>query len=127
MFSVTPVATSAAAGSANVRAAGSAQAQILMIIVMIAILYFMIFRPQKKREKENEKLRSNIEIGDEIITIGGVIGTVVSVKDDFLVLETSGDRNKIRITRWAIQTNNTALERDAKQKDIKQVNSQKNK
>ena len=80
-----------------------------------------MIRPQKKREQENEKLRANIDIGDEIITVGGVIGTVVSLKDDFIVIETSGDRNKIRITRWAIQENNTAKERKLKEFENKKL------
>ncbi|MBP0979872.1 MAG: preprotein translocase subunit YajC [Oscillospiraceae bacterium] len=125
MFSVAAVTTDSAANQVDTRPAGSFQAQILMIVAMLAVMYLLVIRPQKKKEKENEKLRSNIEIGDEIITIGGIIGTVVSIKDDFIVLETSGDRNKIRITRWSIHTNNTALERENKKLEVKKQEDKK--
>ena len=99
--------------------------QILMIVVIFSLMYFWILRSQKKKEKENEKLRSNIDIGDEIVTIGGIIGTVVSLKDEFIVIETSGDRNKIRIGRWAVQSNNTASEREERKSDVKKIDAKK--
>ncbi len=71
----------------------------------------MLIRPQKKREKETQAMRNSIEVGDEVITVGGIIGTVVLTKDDYLVIETGSDRSKIRITRWAVQTNNTPREK----------------
>ena len=80
---------------------------VLPMAVMFGILYFLMIRPQKKKEKETQAMRSRIEVGDEIVTIGGIIGTVVSLREDTLVLETGSDRSKIRITRWAIQANNT--------------------
>ena len=80
---------------------------IFMIIALIAIFYFFMIRPQKKREKEVEKMRSSIEVGDEIVTSGGIIGRVVSIREDTIVIETGSDRSKIRIARWAIQQNNT--------------------
>ena len=85
------------------------------LILVIVGLYFLFIRPQKKREKEAQDMRSNIEIGDEIVTAGGLIGRVVSVRDDTLVIETGTDRNKVRIARWAIQANNSLAE----EKDIK--------
>lgn len=71
------------------------------------MFYFFMIRPQKKREKEVEKMRSSIEVGDEIVTSGGIIGRVVSIREDTIVIETGSDRSKIRIARWAIQQNNT--------------------
>ncbi len=85
-------------------------ATFLPLILIFVVFYFFLIRPQKKREKETQKMRSSIEVGDEIVTIGGIIGTVVSSREDMLVIETGGDRNKVRITRWAIQQNNTAHE-----------------
>jgi len=84
------------------------------LILLLAAFYFFIFRPQQKREKESQKMRSSIEIGDDIITIGGIVGTVISIKDDTLVIETAGDKNKIRITRWAIQANTTPKDTSTK-------------
>ena len=82
--------------------------QVAMIAAMFAILYFFMIRPQKKKEKEIQLMRSKLEVGDEIVTIGGIIGRVVNIKDETIVIETGSDRSKIRITRWAVQQNNSA-------------------
>ena len=74
---------------------------------ILLVFYFALIRPQKKREKEAEKMRNSLEVGDEIVTVGGVIGRVVVIKEDNIVIETGGDRSKVRIARWAIQQNNT--------------------
>ena len=68
----------------------------------------MLLRPQTKREKEIQTMRNNLEVGDEVVTSGGIIGTVVSLRDDSILIETGSDRNKVRIARWAVQINNTA-------------------
>ncbi|MBQ8598754.1 MAG: preprotein translocase subunit YajC [Oscillospiraceae bacterium] len=81
------------------------------IVLMFVIFYFLLIRPQKKREQEVQKMREAIEVGDEIVTIGGIIGRVVSIKEDTLVIETSAERSKLRMARWSIQQNNTAAER----------------
>ncbi len=75
----------------------------LFPILMIVLLYFMLIRPQRKKEKENANMRNSIEIGDGITTIGGIVGHVVSIKEDTFVLETGNDRVKMRFKRWAIQ------------------------
>ena len=77
------------------------------LVLMFVIMYFILIRPQKKKDKETQKMRQNVQVGDEITTIGGVIGLVVSLKEDNVVIETAGERNKIRIKRWAIQSNAT--------------------
>ena len=82
--------------------------QFAMIAAMFAILYFFMIRPQTKKEKEIQLMRSKLEVGDEIVTIGGIIGRVVNIKDETIVIETGSDRSKIRITRWAVQQNNSA-------------------
>ncbi len=81
------------------------------IILMFVVFYFLLIRPQKKREQEVQKMREAIEVGDEVVTIGGIVGRVVSIKEDTLVVETSAERSKLRLARWAIQQNNTAVER----------------
>ncbi|MBQ7102147.1 MAG: preprotein translocase subunit YajC, partial [Clostridia bacterium] len=63
------------------------------------------------KQKEEQQMRDSLQIGDEITTIGGIVGRVVTIKDDSLIIETGADRNKMKITRWAIQTNNTATEK----------------
>lgn len=84
----------------------------LMVILFVA-MYFLMIRPQKKKQKEEQNMRDSIQIGDEITTIGGIMGRVVTVKEDDIVIETGADRIKLRFKRWAIQTNDTANERMA--------------
>lgn len=81
--------------------------QLSPIVLIFVVFYFMMLRPQKKREKQIQDMRSKIEVGDEIVTSGGVVGRVVSIKDETVVIESGSDRSKIRIMRWAVQTNNT--------------------
>ena len=81
---------------------------LLMIGGMIAIFYFLLSRPENKRKKEAEQIRNSLKVGDQITTIGGIIGTVVSVKDDKFVMETGADQVRIELAKWAISTNDTA-------------------
>lgn len=90
--------------------------QLLPLVLIFVVFYFLLIRPQKKRDKEVQKMRSQLEVGDEIVTAGGIIGIVVSLKDDTLVLETGSDRSKVRIMRWAIQQNNTVHDAVAEEK-----------
>lgn len=84
---------------------------ILMMAAIFAVMYFLMIRPQKKKQKEEQAMRDNLQIGDEITTIGGIVGKIVTVKDDTLIIETGADRNRMKITRWAISQNNTANEK----------------
>ena len=84
---------------------------LIMFIPLVALMYFMMIRPQKKKQKEEQAMRDNLQIGDEITTIGGIIGKSVTVKEDSLIIETGADRNHMKITRWAISQNNTANEK----------------
>ena len=77
----------------------------IMLAVMFLIMYLLIIRPQKKRDKETQAMRNNIQVGDEVVTSGGIVGRVVNIKEDTIVLETGSDRSKIRIKRWAVQSN----------------------
>ena len=74
------------------------------LALMLVMLYFMIYRPQKKQEKKDAAMRSSLEIGDQVTTIGVIIGRVVAIKDDTFVLETGADRVKIRFTKNAISS-----------------------
>jgi preprotein translocase subunit YajC len=87
--------------------AASLVSTLLMVVVMGALLYFMIIRPQRKQQKAEAKMRNELQIGDEIITIGGIYGRVVSLKDDSLIIESSGDRSKLQISRSSIAQNLT--------------------
>lgn len=77
--------------------------QFAPLVILIVLFYFLLIRPQRKRDKAEREMRNSIEVGDEISTIGGFIGRVVSIKDDVLVIETSNDRTKLKIYRWAIR------------------------
>lgn len=83
---------------------------IVMLVVFIAVMYFLMIRPQKKQQKAEAKMRAELQIGDEIITIGGIYGRVVSLKDDSIVIESSGDRSKLQVTRTAVAQNLTIHE-----------------
>ena len=83
----------------------------LPLIVIGVIFYFLLIRPQKKKENESKAMRENIQIGDEIMTIGGIVGIVVRKTEDTVVIETGGDKSKLRIKMWAIQENLTLSEK----------------
>lgn len=107
--------TFAMVGAAGAEGAEGAQSgsmsMILMMVALFAAMYFFTIRPQKKQQKMEQEIRENTQIGDEITTIGGVCGKVVSVKDDTIVIETGSDRVKIKFKKYAIQTNHTANEK----------------
>ena len=91
-------------------AAGGMGSTIIMMIAMLGIFYFMLIRPENKRKKEAEQMRSAVRKGDKITTIGGIIGTVVDVKENNIVIETSADQVRIEFAKWAISSNETAAE-----------------
>ena len=101
----------AASGTGAAGSNGGSLSMILMLVAILGIMYFLMIRPQKKKQKEEQAMRDNIQIGDEITTIGGIMGRVVTVKDDSLIIETGADRNKMKVARWAVGTNNTANEK----------------
>ena len=83
---------------------------LIMMVLMIAIFYFMLIRPENKRKKEAEQMRSSVKKGDKITTIGGIAGIIVDVKESRIVLETGADQVRIELEKWAISTNETAAE-----------------
>ena len=91
-------------------AMGGMGSTVLMLIMMLAVFYFMLIRPENKRKKEAEQMRSSVKKGDKIVTIGGIMGTVVDVKENSIVVETSADQVRIELAKWALSTNETAAE-----------------
>lgn len=71
-------------------------------IIIIGVFYFLLIRPQKKKEKQIQTMRSGIKEGDEISTIGGIYGKVINTKDDVITIEVGADKVKLKIARWAI-------------------------
>ena len=103
-------------------AAGGMTSTLIMVVMMLAVFYFMLIRPENKRKKEAEEMRSAVKVGDKITTIGGIIGTVVSIKDDKLVIETGADQVRIELAKWAMSTNETAAEaKKAEQKKAQEA------
>ncbi len=82
---------------------GNIYVTLFMLVAMVLVFYFLILRPQKKQEKEAAQMRDNLQVGDEITTIGGIIGKIISIKEETVLIETSGERTKIRILRTAIR------------------------
>ena len=78
-------------------------ATIIMLVAMVAVFYFLMYRPQKKQEKEIAQMRDNLQVGDEITTIGGIIGEIVSIKGETVTIETGKDRTKIRFLKDAVK------------------------
>jgi preprotein translocase subunit YajC len=91
-------------------AAGGMMSTVVMMVAMLGIFYFMLIRPENKRKKEAEEMRSAVRKGDKITTIGGIVGTVVDVKENNIVVETSADQVRIELAKWAISSNETAAE-----------------
>ncbi len=84
-------------------AGGSGLMSIILIVAMIVMFYFLVLRPQKKQEKEISKMLEELSVGDEITTIGGIIGEIVSIKDETVLIESSRDRTRIRILKGSIK------------------------
>ena len=107
MLNVSPIVKSFALEEAAANNGGGAWSIILMVLVyalVIGALWFFMMRPQSKKRKKEEKMRKNLQVGDDITTIGGIMGKVISIKEetDSLVIETGVDGSKVRVKRWAV-------------------------
>lgn len=89
----------------------------LPLILMFAVFYFFIIRPQKKKANEITEMRESLKVGDKIITIGGIIGKIILVKEDYLVIETSSDNTKLEIMKWGI---NGTYKKNTDLKDVEE-------
>lgn len=110
-----PILLSLMAGGTAQQGGGSAYGGIIMMVVLVGVMYLFMIRPQRKRQKEEQELRASIEIGDEIVTIGGIVGRVVTIRENDLIIETGSDRTKMKIERWAVNTNRTKMEQHQKE------------
>lgn len=105
------VTASAEGGTATAAAGGgSMMTSLLIMVALFAVMYFILIRPQKKKEKEQKAMQNDLRIGDEVVTIGGIVGLVVKTTEDTVVIECGGDRSRIRMKKWAIQENVTVRE-----------------
>lgn len=89
--------------AASTAAAGGGS-MIIMLVAMFAIFYFMIIRPENKKKKKTEEMRNSLALGDEITTIGGIVGKIVQITEDTITFETGEDRVRIQVKKWAIST-----------------------
>jgi preprotein translocase, YajC subunit len=97
-------ATAAADTTAATTTTSNGWITIVMLVLMLGVFYFFLYRPQKKQEKQVNDMRSGLEVGDEITTVGGIIGKVISIKDETVMIETGNEKTKLRILRSAIKT-----------------------
>ena len=87
---------------------GEMTSSLVVMVVFIAAMYFLLIRPQKKKDKQIQAMRSNLQVGDEIITIGGIRGKIVKTKDDSIVIQVGADKVKFEMMRWAVSTVETS-------------------
>ena len=90
---------------------------ILMFGVLIVVFYFFLIRPENKKKRAMQAMREALKVGDKIITIGGIVGEVVHIKDDNIVIETSADRVRMELAKWSISSNVTAEKAAAKERE----------
>ncbi len=103
IFAFTGCAADASA-SGDSSAAGGGYSMIIMIVIMVIIFYFFLIRPENKKKKKAEEMRNSLSVGDQVTTIGGIIGRIVAVKSESIVFETSEDRVRMEVTKWAISS-----------------------
>lgn len=108
MLNILPVAASGTTDSS-----ASMLPSILMLVIIIAIFYFLVMRPENKKKKAATEMRNSLKVGDEITTIGGIVGTICAVKDKTIVLETGADRVRIEFTKWAVSSKGTQSDETA--------------
>lgn len=114
MTAFTLISSSSTTASADTATtAASTLTMLIPLALIIVFFYFFIIRPEKKRNKEMQNMLNNIQVADEVITNGGIIGRVLSVKEDTVLIETGSDRTKIRVLKSAIAKNNTVHEAPA--------------
>ena len=94
---------------------------LIPLVVMIALMYFLMIRPENKRKKQADEMRSNLKKGDQITTIGGIVGKIVQVTDENIIIETSDDRVRMELAKWAVSTNNSNPPEDKKSKKAKKA------
>ena len=109
---LTGCATTTTTSAETTDATGSSWSMLIIMVVMIAVFYFLLIRPENKRKKQQQEMRNELAVGDTVTTIGGIVGKIVSVKDNFIVFETGEDRVRIQVAKWAISTKGKATQEE---------------
>ena len=94
---------------------------LVMLVVLFAFMYFAMIRPESKRKKQAEEMRSNLKKGDQITTIGGIVGKIVMINEETIIIETSDDRVRMELTKWAVSVNNTQQQAAEAEKQAKKA------
>lgn len=102
--------------AATANAAGGSSSWLIILIVMLVVMWLLMIRPEKKKQKKIEEMRKALSVGDEIVTIGGIMGKIVHVTDDDLTIESGEDRVRIQLKKWAVSNNVKAEAAEAKEK-----------
>ena len=117
LFSTSAIAEAAAGTATN--AGGDFISMIIMIVVMVAIFYFLLIRPQRKKDKAVKNMLNSLKTGDRICTIGGFYGTIAALKEDTVTLKLGSLENTVVIARWAIRSvENVSTENDASMPEV---------
>ena len=98
-------------------ATGSSASMIIILLLFFVLMWFFMIRPEKKKQKKIEAMRNALSVGDEIITIGGVMGTIVHITEDDITIETSEDKVRVQFKKWAVSSNVRAEAAEAKEKN----------
>ncbi len=101
------VANAMLSSTTNVDTTSSLMGMLIPIVLLVAVFYFLLIRPENKKKKAAAKMRSELAVGDQITTIGGIVGTICAVKENTIVIETSSDRVRMEFTKWAVSTRGT--------------------
>lgn len=107
MLETLAAVTTPASNAAGAMDLGSILTMVIPLVLMVVVFYFLLIRPERKRSKQMKAMLDNLQIADEVVTTGGIIGRVLSIKEDTVLIETGGDKNRIRILRSAIAENRT--------------------
>ena len=98
-------------------ATGSSASMIIILLLFFVLMWFFMIRPEKKKQKKIEAMRNALSVGDEIVTIGGVMGTIVHITEDDITIETSEDRVRVQFKKWSVSSNVRAEAAEAKEKN----------
>lgn len=101
--------------------AGLLSSPIPMLIVMFLLFYFLLIRPENKKKKEVANMRAALKVGDVITTIGGIMGRITSVKEEYIVIETASDKNKIKLAKWSVSTVDKKKEKPGKDTEVEEI------
>ncbi len=96
---------------------GSSASMIIILLLFFVLMWFFMIRPEKKKQKKIEAMRNALSVGDEIVTIGGIMGTIVHITEDDITIETSEDKVRVQFKKWAVSSNVRAEAAEAKEKN----------